>query len=1240
MQFLESLQEPLTLEQLKQAEEEIEAQKKDWELGRLKAIKEEEERRAGYRDDEEAPALVYSREDAYTQVPKSGRERRSSRGGSGGVGGGQKWGCGCTSATDRIKPLDRNASAIKPPPHSTTEKIVRGEKDLSVERTLSVTKVLAASLAEKSNVPAEAVFRPASKAQMLEKGLRMGSKGTMPTTRVRGSEPVGNHVGDAPITEKPHTSNSPSRTKVQPPNSSGGSPTVLKPFSNPNLVIRTRRARAAETNSEAVTPKVVKTEPMQLPPERPVPVFESVKVKVEVPEEAAEKQTVSDEVVTDPVLDEHREIVEEMIEEIVVDESVEEMSVDVIEEMAIEQNVDSLAVEEMGAQKGIEVVAEGIVKDETAEHVVLAGGEEEMALSEEYNLEEEQVYEFVLDPELCEEIGPDLLAEFVSKLTPELFSRLAAGEMDAEGGEGPNTRALEICVEKAEEEKGVLQSLVEVQEVEEENVVEIYISMNGHEQMPIWAPPTPPQEENDLYIDYSVGFLYEPSVMSESSLPAVYIKKEAKRLKVDPLSTVTAARKQKSRKEDAVHIPKSLFDRPTAAILKMRREAKLQKVKNLMQGGFMAARPILDLSPDTPEWLIHEDWAILQVIQQLQDIPLNLTVLTPGHTPNWDLVADVVNTVSRIYRSPKQCKDRYENIIVPREEGKILYDTNPKKQKKTKGIYKTKNNKPMRTGQLFSQDCNQAFTMLYNTRFDTIRAVASKRTPTLKPSFTANPLEKQKSQLAAAAVAAEAQRQQQAQQHQQGQPQVAGQPAQQASVQTLQQPTAVAATAQAVTGGQGAAAVVAAAANSNVTTVALAKSGGILVSTAVTATTAASGGVVSAAPTFALTKVPVTAVATLSTAALRPQRPQPPVVTATTTMTVQEMVAVATGQVRGLPVSSAITTAGGSTPAVVSVTNLGSAQLQPVPQRISTVTAVSQVAAAQGQQTAITRNLTEAEMAQLLKRRELQQKQVRAQRTPVATLVKTVSAPSALGPSQTAVTIPVSAVTMAGVNINVSLAQQGKVNASKPTTTASVTPQQMQMRQLQIQQQLLQQQQQQRKVTLQTQQKVASLSQAQMPAGKAPTVATQLGTVQIVQQGSAQGAKTTTLPSATAITVQQIIKQVLPVNQNFLMSSAMQAAAGSSSGATTVSPATQVQLHAMLHKPAVSTVALAAPTAVSSGATAATLVPTRIMALQQPPGQPATVALKQGLQPSTSDQQPAKRGGAPSSQSAPDSGRL
>ena len=58
-----------------------------------------------------------------------------------------------------------------------------------------------------------------------------------------------------------------------------------------------------------------------------------------------------------------------------------------------------------------------------------------------------------------------------------------------------------------------------------------------------------------------------------------------------------------------------------------------------------------------------------------------------AQNPNWDLVADLVNSSSRIYRSPKQCKSRYESVIVPREEGKILYDVNPRKPKKNKGLY-------------------------------------------------------------------------------------------------------------------------------------------------------------------------------------------------------------------------------------------------------------------------------------------------------------------------------------------------------------------------------------------------------------------------------------------------------------------------------------------------------------------------------------------------------------------------
>lgn len=62
---------------------------------------------------------------------------------------------------------------------------------------------------------------------------------------------------------------------------------------------------------------------------------------------------------------------------------------------------------------------------------------------------------------------------------------------------------------------------------------------------------------------------------------------------------------------------------------------------------------------------------VLQAVKQLLELPLNLTIVSPAHTPNWDLVSDVVNSCSRIYRSSKQCRNRYENVLIPREEGKV-----------------------------------------------------------------------------------------------------------------------------------------------------------------------------------------------------------------------------------------------------------------------------------------------------------------------------------------------------------------------------------------------------------------------------------------------------------------------------------------------------------------------------------------------------------------------------------------
>lgn len=49
----------------------------------------------------------------------------------------------------------------------------------------------------------------------------------------------------------------------------------------------------------------------------------------------------------------------------------------------------------------------------------------------------------------------------------------------------------------------------------------------------MWCPPTPPQDEGDIYIDQALGLLYEPSVMSEAELPPVYVKKEKKRSRFD-----------------------------------------------------------------------------------------------------------------------------------------------------------------------------------------------------------------------------------------------------------------------------------------------------------------------------------------------------------------------------------------------------------------------------------------------------------------------------------------------------------------------------------------------------------------------------------------------------------------------------------------------------------------------------------------------------------------------------------
>uniref|UniRef100_H3CBP1 E1A binding protein p400 n=1 Tax=Tetraodon nigroviridis TaxID=99883 RepID=H3CBP1_TETNG len=261
------------------------------------------------------------------------------------------------------------------------------------------------------------------------------------------------------------------------------------------------------------------------------------------------------------------------------------------------------------------------------------------------------------------------------------------------------------------------------------NMEYVFEAEDGHtEIMPVWTPPTPPQDDNDIYIDSVMMLMYDTTPIPESKLPPVYIRKEHKRLKMDPSA---AARKKKKGHGESVIPPRSLFEK--ASMLKVRREGKDQK-KNFslkQQAPFAKplpslAKPAMEASQDNPEWLISEDWALLQVIscETLLELPLNLNIVSPAHTPNWDLVSDVVNSCSRIYRSPKQCRNRYENVIIPREEGK------------------TKNSRPLRTCQIYTQDDNAMQMQLYNNRFELMKIIASKRSPPIKPLLGMNPFQK------------------------------------------------------------------------------------------------------------------------------------------------------------------------------------------------------------------------------------------------------------------------------------------------------------------------------------------------------------------------------------------------------------------------------------------------------------------------------------------------------------------
>jgi hypothetical protein len=137
------------------------------------------------------------------------------------------------------------------------------------------------------------------------------------------------------------------------------------------------------------------------------------------------------------------------------------------------------------------------------------------------------------------------------------------------------------------------------------------------------------------------------------------------------------------------------------------------------------------LEIDNSDWLISEDYKVLDTIQNIQQLPLSSmsfsstsnankpqsilpnqslsssTLLpsttassspstsivnntTNALTQNWDFISDIVNRYSRVLRTPKQCKHRFEQVIGPREEGRVVYDLIKKKKHVIKGTVKVR----------------------------------------------------------------------------------------------------------------------------------------------------------------------------------------------------------------------------------------------------------------------------------------------------------------------------------------------------------------------------------------------------------------------------------------------------------------------------------------------------------------------------------------------------------------------
>ncbi|XP_075290797.1 E1A-binding protein p400-like isoform X2 [Opisthocomus hoazin] len=232
------------------------------------------------------------------------------------------------------------------------------------------------------------------------------------------------------------------------------------------------------------------------------------------------------------------------------------------------------------------------------------------------------------------------------------------------------------------------------------------------EIMPLWTPLVPPENHDDVYTDSVVCLMYSSTPIPESQLPPLFVRRGNKRQRTDLSSS---GERKKNCHRRLVVPPPSLFDRVTPRILKTRQKSKAQKTLLLVKQQACFARPLsariktaADVGRDSPAWLTAEDLTLLKAVKQLRAPPLNLAIVSPAQTANWDFVSDLVNSCNYVYRSPKQCQNRYITAFAGPGEKNI-------------GGY------PLRVRQAYAKDHISERTQIYMNHFELMTMTARKR---------------------------------------------------------------------------------------------------------------------------------------------------------------------------------------------------------------------------------------------------------------------------------------------------------------------------------------------------------------------------------------------------------------------------------------------------------------------------------------------------------------------------------